>query len=279
MYPVTYRNSPAFLGTSFAVASSTNSSDLMLSWTEGPSSGPFSVMFASIPIGPFWSPYSSPSDPWDGNGLAPYGQYFSNLGEYVSPSTGMLTVRQTDLSVPGRGLDLAITRIYTEPSAFLNNAPYNYEKYPWAPMDDGWQLNYPWLNNTGQPLYIHLWEGEGYQIPSSFWSGSTATLENHQGENFRLVRNLDGTILLYDNRGTSFSFASDHSLSSITDSTGNNAITFTYGSNGISCITDTVGRAFPFSYSGGLLQSISQVTGTCTSPGSTIKNSQLFLFN
>ena len=60
-------------------------------------------------------------------GLAPYGQYFANLGEYVSPSTGMLTIKQTDLSVPGRGLSLDLARVYTEPGSFLNGNPFNYE--------------------------------------------------------------------------------------------------------------------------------------------------------
>ena len=273
VYPVTFRNSPNFLGSNFAISSGTNSSNIMLDWTEGPSNGPFNVTFASIPIGPSWSPYSFPKDPWDANGIVPYGEYFANLGEYVSPSTGMLTISQTDLSVPGRGLSIDITRLYIEPQAFLNNAPYNYEKYPWAPIGDGWQLNYPWFNNTSQPLYIHLSSGEGYRIPQSFWSGFTATFENHQGENFRLVRYVDGTIALLDESGTSYSFGTspNHALTSIRDSTGNNTITFTYSNGLISCITDSIGRAFTFSYSGGFLQNVAQVTGTCASPGTTVR--------
>ena len=43
----------------------------------------------------------------------------------------MLTVRQTDLKVPGRGLDLEITRVYTEPQDFYGDptggAPYDYQ--------------------------------------------------------------------------------------------------------------------------------------------------------
>src|SRR5881409_3535714 len=113
------RLDPSELGSNLAFASSTNSSRILLLWTESGTSI-FNVEFASFPVGSSWSPYSFPADPWDGNGLAPYGQYFSNLGEYVSPSSGMLTVKQTDLTVPGRGLDFAITRVYTEPSSFFN---------------------------------------------------------------------------------------------------------------------------------------------------------------
>ena len=144
-------------------------------------------------------------------------------------------------------------------------------------MGDGWQFNFPWMTSSNNPSYIHIWNGEGYRIPISFWAGSTGTFENHQGDNFRLVRLVDGTIVLYDKSGTAFSFGTspNHALMSIADSTGNNFISFTYGSNSlISCITDTVGRAFTFSYFGtpALLQTISEVSGTCTIQGSTVRS-------
>ncbi len=275
VFPVTGRILAGYLGSNFASGGRTSSNQIQMIWSEMISKiGPqWNLLFASVPIQTIWSPYSSPSDPWDGNGLAPYGQYFSNLGEYVSTSTGMLTLRQTDLSVPGRGLNLEITRVYTEPYSFLGNAPYNYEKYPWAPMGDGWQFNFPWLNNTNYPLYIHLWDGEGYRIPSSFWSGITASFENHQGEHFRLVRNTNNSTVLYTKTGVSFVFDSTHRLNNITDATGSsNTIAVNYSSNLISCMTDTVGRAFRFSYSSGLLQNVSQVSGSCTSPGTSVRS-------
>src|SRR6266566_1151531 len=271
VYVITGRVSPSAIGSNFASASATANNQTLLVWTETTN-----LMFASIPLQTVWSPYSAPPDPWNGNGLAPYGQYFANLGEYVSPSTGIFTIKQTDLTLAGRGLSLDITRVYTEPYSFLNSQPLNYEAYPWAPMGDGWQLNFPWLSGMTYPLYVHLWDGEGYRIPLSFWSGSTATLENHQGENFRLVRYVNGTIVLFDKSGTSYRFGippnyPNHALTSITDSTGNSTITLNYLSNVISCISDTVQRAFSFSYSGGLLTKISQINGSCASPGSSIR--------
>src|SRR5439155_14064236 len=166
LYPVTQRTNAALLETSFSVASTSNSTHLMLIWSEPTGVSSYNVIFASIPVQTVWSPYGLSRDPWDGNGLAPYGQYFQNLGEQVSPGSGMLTVEQTDLSVPGRALDLDFTRVYSEPYSFLNNQPYNYESYPWAPLGDGWQFNFPWMSNTNDPLYLHLWNGEGYRIPS-----------------------------------------------------------------------------------------------------------------
>ncbi len=190
-YPITGRKSSAYLTSNTLSTSATNASQIAIVWSEG--SGPQNVTFASIPIETGWSPYSPPGDPWDGNGLAPYGQYFRNLGESVSPSTGMLTVQQTDMSVSGRGLNLDLTRVYAEPRVFLNGT-LGYENYPWAPLGNGWQLNFPWMENKASPAYIHLWDGQGYRIPSSFWNTAIAAFENHQGENFLMTRNGTGIL-------------------------------------------------------------------------------------
>ena len=253
-FPITGRpNSPAFLGSDFSSASLAGSSQLELAWTEGsPCISTCTIVFASIPIQTVWSPYADPRDPWDGNGLAPYGQYFTNLDESVSPSSGLLDVIQTDLSVPGRGLSLTLTRVYTEPGAFLNGQPYGFEQYPWAPMGPGWQLNFPWMNDTSHPLFVHLWNGEGYRIPSSFWSGASGAFENHQGENFRMIRNSTG-IYLYNSQGDAYVFDSTklNHLAEIVDPYGN-AIQFSYGGNLLVSISDTTGalqRLFSFCYS------------------------------
>jgi len=257
---VTRRTSPTSLTSNYASASDTNSSQILLVWTEG-SSSPYNVTFASIPIQTVWSPYSDPSDPWDGNGIVPYGQYFANLGEYVSPSTGMLVIRQTDLSVPGRGLDLDLARIYTEPYSFLGGTTYNYEAYPWAQLGYGWQLNFPWMmNKLSHPSYIHLWDGEGYRIPSSFWT--TGLFENHQGEHFRLIENATGIFLLTKS-GESYKFdTATYALVRIADPIGNN-ITLNYASGRISSITDTMGRNVLFCYTGNFLTSIQQSGSSC----------------
>lgn len=263
---------PAELSSNLVSFSGTNSSWVSAVWTSV--IGFKQLEFVSIPVQTVWSPFASPSDPWDGNGVVPYGEYFQNLGEYVSTSSGLLTVQQTDLSVPGRGLDLSITRVYTEPPILPDNA-HNYESFPYAPLGKGWQLNLPWIIGANS-RYIHLLNGEGYKIPSSFWTGPTSSFENHQGENFRLIRNLDGSIVLYDKSSVAYSFDSNSLLKRVSDPTGNN-ITITYGNpnypNYISCITDTVSRAYEFAYwpSNSMLQSISQVTGTCSTPGSVIR--------
>ncbi|MGD2248347.1 MAG: hypothetical protein PVF58_08050, partial [Candidatus Methanofastidiosia archaeon] len=76
-------------------------------------------------------------DAWEGSGLTPYGQYFKNLKEHVNPSNGLLTVTQTDLTIPGRGLDLEISRVYTTPAIFYGSSPYDYEAPP-VNVGTGW---------------------------------------------------------------------------------------------------------------------------------------------
>ncbi len=264
--PVSNRNNPINLESNLVSISASSSNTVMMLWTENSGSS-YAAMFASIPIPTNWSPYAFPSDPWDGNGVAPYGQYFTNLQESVSPSSGMLTIQQSDLSLAGRGIDLSITRVYTEPHGFLSG-PYGYESYPWAPLGNGWQLNFPWMSTVQNASYIHLWNGEGYEIPSSFW-GASPVFENDVGEHFRMVRNSTG-VYLYPPSGVAYTFdqGSPNRLLKITDPIGN-TIAMAYSNNLISTITDTIGRLFVFCYNNsGLLQSINQTAGNWNCKGS-----------
>jgi hypothetical protein len=105
------------------------------------------------------------ADPWEQQGLTPYGQYFENLNEYVDPMSGHLTIRQTDYYLSGRGLDLSVTRVYSTVVAYKEeeNEPGEYipvATYIEAPTDlgCGWSLDFPWLElRDGQPgKYMHL---------------------------------------------------------------------------------------------------------------------------
>ena len=51
--------------------------------------------------------------PWGKPGISPYASYFTQLSEYVSPGNGLLGISQTGLSLPGRGLNLTLTRIFS----------------------------------------------------------------------------------------------------------------------------------------------------------------------
>jgi len=185
-------------------------------------------------------------DAWEESGLQPYGQYFQNLSEYVSPTTGLLTVKQTDFYLPGRGLDVAITRVYTTPAIFskgcrgicteedpiilpdYEDAPYANElECPPVDVGNGWQLDFPWIGSN----FIHFLDGTMYKKNSA----------NHIGHHFTFTNNVLTTA-----SGIEYSF-SGTALTSITDPDGN-TIAFGYSGGHLTTITDTLGRMITLSY-------------------------------
>ncbi|HEV2120017.1 MAG TPA: RHS repeat domain-containing protein [Candidatus Bathyarchaeia archaeon] len=257
---------PTSLGSTFASMSSTNSSSIALVWSEGTNpqiggSGFYNVTFGAIPIQTVWSPYAFPTNPWDGSGLAPNGQYSQSLSESVSPSTGALTIVQNDLTVPGRGIDFSVSRVFTG-----INIPYSQ-----APVGNGWQLNLPsydWYNYA-----VYLSNGQSYRYPIGWNQGSCTPCiwENHQGEHFRLSTDGAGVNLITKS-GLTYHFDCLGNcywrLSRITDATRNNTITFGHSDGGnnfrISNATDTVGRVLWFCYTNGLITSLEQrASGSC----------------
>lgn len=251
------------IGSSLGPASSTNASRVALIWTDGPSPGPYNVVFGSIPLQTVWSPYAYPSTPWDGNGLVPNEQYSQNLGESVAPGSGSLTVSQTDLSLPGRTINFEISRVFTGTTI----------QYSQAPVGSGWQLTLPSYDPYSQQL--HLWNGQSYRYPINWNQGPcspSCVWENHQGDHFRLVMDTTSQYDLVTKSGLIYRFNSLCNgncywrLSSLIDPTGNNTITFGHDStlnNEISSATDATGRQFLFCYdrTNNLITSIEQVSG------------------
>ena len=178
-------------------------------------------------------------DAWKSSGLTPYGQYFRNLKEYVNPANGHLTVTQTDLTIPGRCMDLVISRIYEMPAVFYgeNPAGADYEAPP-VDVGKGWQLDFPWVGSK----YVHLWGGTVYKIT---WVNNT--FENHVGSHFKLVKNGDNTYTLATASGRVYEFNTSGKVTHIKD-IDQNTITFNYTSGVLTSITDTIGRTTSLSY-------------------------------
>jgi RHS repeat-associated protein len=184
-------------------------------------------------------------DAWESSGLTPFGQYFKNVKEYVNPATGYLTVTQTDLTIPGRGLDVVISRVYQTPAVFYGLNPYEYEAPP-TDVGKGWQLNFPHIGTK----YLHLWGGTVYKIA---WVNNI--FENHKGAHFILVKNGDSTYTLTTASGTVYEFNTSGKLTKIKD-LDQNSITFTYTDGNLTSITDTIGRTVNLSYSNNRLWKI-----------------------
>jgi RHS repeat-associated protein len=207
------------------------------------------------------------ADPWEQQGLTPYGQYFKNFSEYVDPLTGHLTIRHTDYSLSGRGLDVAVTRVYTTAVAYKQEEDGSGEFVPVATYQEaptdlgcGWSLDFPWLeiDEDSEPgEYLHL--SGGGQVKTGFQDGIWVDEKN----GFSMYENGDGTYTRYPKSGVREDYDSEGRLVSITDLNGN-CITFSYSQYGLSSITDTVGRVLTFSYSGGKLTSISDGIRTTT---------------
>jgi RHS repeat-associated protein len=184
-------------------------------------------------------------DAWESSGLTPFGQYFKNLKEYVNPTNGLLTVTQTDLVIPGRGLDLVISRIYQTPAVFYGGSPNEYEAPP-VNVGRGWQLDLPYIGEK----YLHLW---GATLYKTKWVDNY--FENHEGSHFILVKNEDDTFTLTLANGLIHEFSTEGKLIEIRD-LDQNTITFTYTDGNLTSITDTIGRTITLSYSNGRLWKI-----------------------
>ncbi|MGD0476938.1 MAG: hypothetical protein ABSB29_02085 [Nitrososphaerales archaeon] len=227
------------LGDSGMAATGISGNIFGVAWISGPSS-PFSIKFASFPsVIPI---AASSSKSWSKPGLSPYESYFAHLVEYVSPGNGLLSIEQGDLQLPGRQMDLDVARVFSTPYGFRSTTPFQYDNYTLSNLGYGWSLNFPWMGTN----YLHLTDGQAY--PYS-WSGTT--FEYHGAVDFKLVANTGGTFTLYMPSGTLYQFDSSKRLTSVTDHTGNNTISLSYGSNNyVSAITDTIGRTVTFGYDG-----------------------------
>ncbi|MBU7016455.1 MAG: hypothetical protein HXS44_03025, partial [Theionarchaea archaeon] len=192
-------------------------------------------------------------DPWEESGLLPYGQYFQNLNEYVSPCNGSLTVTQTDLYLPGRGMDLIISRVYTTPQLFSIDEGFTptEEDPPWK-IANGWRYDLPGITEN----YLYLWGGRMYKPEWGtdppecvFWcfpplEPGEEVFNNHKGDHFRLIKHVDGSYTLYLKDGRICQFSSPGDIQSITDVYGNE---ITFSGN---VITDTMGRVVSLSPTG-----------------------------
>jgi len=235
----------------------------IVAWTQGGTS-PNKILYGSLPLPPGVAS-GPPIRPWSKLGLSPYEQYFTQNGEYVSPGNGMLTVSQTDISVPGRnGLNLAVARTYVQPFTLVPGSPwpFNYESSPYAMLGYGWRLNLPYVEaeNNLAPHSINWLNGELFPI---FWdtvtqssSGdfiTTYSMTNHQTEDFVFTETWDHTTgsltyQLLTKDGTTYNFNGNGWINTVVDRTGQNKITFTYNNGFIASITDTVGRVATFKY-------------------------------
>ena len=240
--------------------------EVFLAWTNTGSS-PNKIYYGSLPL-PSGTASIPQTQPWN-RFQVPTG------GENIEPGNGLLGIGEKDITVPGRGMDLSLTRLYLEPFTLLQGSPFNYESSPYANLGNGWQLGLPWVGN----LYFHSSTGAVFPLAWASYNSTTIgghlvktwTLTVHSGGDFVLNETQDVTASTTSYKdteadGTAYNFNNLGLVTSIVDRTGQNQITFSYTpSNTISTITDTVGRIATLNYDGnGHLSSVNYGGQTVT---------------
>jgi hypothetical protein len=232
-----------------------------VTWSE--SSGA-RILFASMAL-PFGSVGGSVRA-WARDGLSPYGTFFAQNGDAVSPGTGSMLLTCTDISIPGRGgVDLGVSRIYQQPRYFskVSGLPLGNGSYPFSNLGRYWGLDLPWMDD----YHLYLGGGARYLIQ---WgnAGNAKEFVCHGAAEFVLRDVTKGSVSYYEVITASglryeFSHSSPYRLAKISNLIGydpaaatytapSNSLTLNYdGSNRLSSITDScLSRSVSFTYDG-----------------------------
>ncbi|MCB9154976.1 MAG: DUF11 domain-containing protein [Caldilineae bacterium] len=153
--------------------------------------------------------------------------------------SGEFFLRETDLHIPGRGLDYEFTRTY--------RSQVTYD----SPLGFGWQHNYDYfLVQDGNDITVV----DGYGRADTYSSPDGLTFSSPAGHYNSLVRNPDGAYTLGNRHGMSVSFnpldgsPAAGKLNRMQDAYGN-FMTFDYTANGrLDFVVDTMGRTVDYVY-------------------------------
>jgi YD repeat-containing protein len=158
-----------------------------------------------------------------------------------------LTESYTDLSIPGRGIPLAYTRVYDSLAAGVD-----------APLGFGWTTNYSMSLSQPQVGAVVIQEEGGSQITFTL-SGSTYTAPPRVVAT--LVANGDGTFTFTRRGHERFTFSAAGRLTRAADLNGY-VTALTYNGQGqLTTVADPAGRSFTLVYTGSHVTTLSDSTG------------------
>lgn len=153
----------------------------------------------------------------------------------VNPANGNLVLQETDLSVPGRGIPVNVTRTYNSRKSMTTGL-----------------FGYGWFSNIETRLVdagsgpITLIDGDntrhifGQQVGGGYIA--------HGGVYLTLIKNGDGTYSVTQTDGTKINFNTSGKITSIVD-TNSNTTTFSYDAGGkLTTIQDASGRTTTIAY-------------------------------
>lgn len=191
------KSSETMISTNIDTGTSKDDGEKQVNLTINQSSGTDTIRAATVSSSPEYN-YNNVTAPAAYNNLnVPQYSLLNNNEEIISPKTGDLILKTTDLHLPGRnGLDLDISRIFESNQAlsgdrmaegdngsFTDYSTYYMDRYG---IGSGWTWGFPFVELRGydsdQKLYYHDGMGAAYKVN---FSGSTngTNLENYaQGD-------------------------------------------------------------------------------------------------
>ena len=172
-------------------------------------------------------------------------------GDPVNTFSGDYSESTTDIAIPGRGPELAMTRTYSSLAAHAKRS---------SVLGRGWEFPYG--------LSLSVESGKGY-VTITNANGSQTQFQPGVGGFVApprvlatLVENKDGTYTYTVKERTIYTFNSSGKLTTIADLNGNET-TLSYNESGqLQSVTDSAGRSLTFSYNeSGKIASVADSTG------------------
>jgi YD repeat-containing protein len=215
-------------------------------WLSVSNSASFTVTF--LPVTPPTSAYG------DGGGASSRNNPSCGAADPVNCASGNFSESFTDVTAPGRGPALDLTRTYNS----LEAGTEGMFGYGWF---SPYQSNL--VNSDGS---VTITEGDGSQV--------TATSNGSGGFNVptwtdsTLTQNSNGTWTFVRQGDLSYTYGSNGQLTAITDPSGYTTSLSYNGSGQLSAVTDPAHRSITFSYgSNGLVSSVTDPANQTTSYG------------
>ncbi len=162
------------------------------------------------------------------NPSGPCGCDQGSSGDPVDPATGEFSENYTDLAIPGRGIPLSFSRLYSSGSAAIN-----------SPLGYGWSYNYG-MSLQAMEASVVIRQEDGSTITFTK-SGSSYVPPSWMQAT--LTHNESGTWTFTRRAKTIFTFSSEGRLTSEKSLNGYTT-TLTYPSSSETVVTDPAGRTF-----------------------------------
>ena len=183
-----------------------------------------------------------------------------NQGSPVNCATGNFWHTFTDVSIPGRGPGIVLTRTYNSYDSASTTGPFGH----------GWSCSYCQnlsfdTGSSGQIVAVTYTGGDGSSATAIGLSNDTFSFPTQVDST--LVHNQDGTWTLDEHQTKILTFNPKGQLISVVGPSGRNPTTISYDSAGhIAVVTDSTGRTLSFTTnSAGLVASVTDPMGRTTS--------------